>query len=193
MKLYYSPGACSLAAHIMLHETGQSFEHVRVDLKAKKTEGGEDYRAINPKGYVPGLTLDDGALLTENIAVLSFIGDQAGLVPDGPLGRYRLLEMLAFVSTEIHKSFKPLFANGSEDEKARAKEAIAMRLDQIAGMMRGDYLLGDTLMPVDAYLFVMLLWAGKNHIDVPDRLAQFRERMLARDVVRTAMAHEGLN
>src|SRR5437868_6598020 len=108
MKLYLTPGACSLADHIALHEAGLDFDRVKVDLEAKRTEDGRDYSQINPKGYVPALEFDDGEVLTENIAVLSFIADRAPqLTPEVRLGHWRLLEMLAFISTEIHKSFKP--------------------------------------------------------------------------------------
>ncbi len=194
MKLYYSPGACSLADHIALHEAGLKFDHEKVDLKAKTTESGGDFTEINPKGYVPALEVSDGVVLTENIAILSWIADQkASLAPAGDMGRYWLLEMLAFISTEIHKSFKPFFSGAGDDEKAKAKAAIEKRFGQIADMMEGDYLFGDSVSVADAYLFVMLLWAKKNAIDLPADLAAFHERMMARDAVQTAMKHEGLN
>ncbi|HWF00707.1 MAG TPA: glutathione S-transferase N-terminal domain-containing protein, partial [Caulobacteraceae bacterium] len=121
MKLYYSPGACSLADHIALHEAGLAFEHERVDLKSKRTEGGEDYAQINPKGYVPALTLDSGETLSENVAILDWIAHQdTALKPSGPLGHTRLLEALAYISTEIHKGFKPFFSGGSGEEKTKA-------------------------------------------------------------------------
>lgn len=194
MKLYYSPGACSLADHIALHEAGLKFDHEKVDLKAKTTESGGDFTEINPKGYVPALEVADGVVLTENIAILGWIADQkASLAPAGDMGRYWLLEMLAFISTEIHKSFKPFFSGAGDDEKAKAKAAIEKRFGQIADMMEGDYLFGDSVSVADAYLFVMLLWAKKNAIDLPADLAAFHERMMARDAVQTAMKHEGLN
>lgn len=194
MKLYYSPGACSLADHIALHEAGLKFDHEKVDLKAKTTESGGDFTEINPKGYVPALEVADGVVLTENIAILGWIADQkASLAPAGDMGRYWLLEMLAFISTEIHKSFKPFFSGAGDDEKAKATAAIEKRFGQIADMMEGDYLFGDSVSVADAYLFVMLLWAKKNAIDLPADLAAFHERMMARDAVQTAMKHEGLN
>jgi glutathione S-transferase len=194
MKLYYSPGACSLADHIALHEAGLSFDHEKVDLKAKTTESGGDFTEINPKGYVPALEVADGVVLTENIAILDWIADQkASLAPAGDMGRYWLLEMLGFISTEIHKSFKPFFAGGSDDDKAKAKAAIEGRFDLVVDMMEGDYLFGDSVSVADAYLFVMLLWAGKMGVDIPDELAAFRDRMMARDAVKTAMKHEGLS
>lgn len=194
MILYYSPGACSLADHIALHEAGLAFERVKVDLKRHTTEDGRDYTAINPKGYVPALVLDDGELLTENIAILSWIADQAPrLMPAGALGRYRLLETLAFISTEIHKAFKPYFTPDATDaDKKRAGETIARRLALIAGQLEGGYLFGADVSVADAYLFVMLTWAGKNAIEIPPALNAFAERMRARPAVQLALQHEGL-
>jgi glutathione S-transferase len=193
MKLYYSPGACSLADHAALHEAGLDFEHVRVDLKARKTEHGDDYAAINPKGYVPALTLDSGETLSENIAILDWIAHQRpALKPDGALGHTHLLEALAFISTEIHKSFKPFFASGSDEDKAKAKAMILKRMDYLAERFDGDFLFGDEVSVADFYLFVMLLWAGKNDIDPPAPLPAFRDRMMALPSVQKAMQHEGL-
>lgn len=193
MKLYYSPGACSLADHIALHEAGLAFEHDKVDLKTKRTERGEDFTAINPKGYVPALVTDEGETLTENLAILDWIAYQApSLVPPVRLARTRLLEMLAFISTEIHKGFAPFFKGGGDAEKAAAKATLEKRFAWIAGEFAGDYLFGEQVSAADCYLFVMVLWAAKNGVDVPDRLAAFRDRMMAREAVRTALAHEGL-
>jgi len=193
MKLYYSPGACSLADHIALHEAGLSFEHEKVDLKAKRTEGGADYTKINPKGYVPALTLDSGETLTENIAILDWIAHQdSALKPSGTMGHTHLLMALAFISTEIHKSFKPFFSGGSDEEKAKARETIVKRMGYLADTMEGDYLFGDAVSVADCYLFVMLLWAAKNQIDAPAKLVALRERMKALPAVQKAMSHEGL-
>ena len=193
MKLYYAPGACSLADHIALHEAGLDFEHVKVDLRAKTTEHGDDFRGINPKGYVPALQLDSGEVLTENVALLDWIADQSDtLRPDGALGRTRQLELLAFISTEVHKSFKPFFAGASDEDKAKAAGIIGQRFDALAGMMAGGYLQGDKPTAPDFYLFVMLLWAGKHGVDVPPPLAAYRGRMMRLDSVQTAMKHEGL-
>lgn len=193
MKLYYAPGACSLADHIALHEAGLAFEHEKVDLRTKTTASGADFGAINPKGYVPALVLDDGDVLSENIAILDWIAQQAPqLAPAGPMGRTHLLEALAFISTEVHKGFKPYFTPGATDEaKATAGEAIAKRLQYLADTFGGDYLLG-SFGVADCYLFVMLLWAGKNGVTIPDPLPAFRDRMMARPAVVTAMTHEGL-
>lgn len=193
MKLYYSPGACSLADHIALHEAGIDFEHERVDLKSKRTEHGDDYREVNPKGYVPALRLDSGEVLTENVAILDWIADQsATLKPQGPLGRARQLEALSYISGELHKAFGPLFKGGSDEEKGRAKEQVAEKFRFMAGRLGGDYLFGDRPNVADFYLFVTLTWAHKMGIEVPDALATFRDRMAARDTVRQAMEHEGL-
>ena len=193
MKLYYSPGACSLADHIALHEAGLPFEHERVDLKAKRTEGGADYAAINPKGYVPALALDSGELLTENIALLDWIADQsATLKPAGALGRTRQLELLGFISTEVHKAFGPLFRGGSDDQKETAKQTVAAKLSFLADRLDGEYLTGAQVSVPDFYLFVMLLWAGKFGIAIPAPLEALRVRLLARESVQKAMKHEGL-
>ena len=139
MKLYFAPGACSLSDHIALHVAGLSFEHEKVDLKTRKTESGADFTAINPKGYVPALTLDSGETLSENIAILDWIAHQSqALKPTGPLGHTRLIEALAYISTEIHKSFKPFFSGAGDDEKAKAGEAIKKRMGYLADTMKGD-------------------------------------------------------
>jgi glutathione S-transferase len=194
MKLYYAPGACSLADHIALHEAGLSFDHERVDLKAKRTEGGVDFSTINPKGYVPVLTLDSGEMLSENIAILDWIAHQdSKLAPSGPMGHTHLLEALAFISTEIHKSFKPFFAGAGDSDKAKAGEMIGKRMGYLADTMKGDYLFGSTVSVADFYLFVMLLWAKKFGVEPPAPLVAFRERMMTLPSVQKAMKHEGLN
>jgi glutathione S-transferase len=193
MKLYYSPGACSLADHIALHEAGMSFDRVRVDLKTKLTETGQKFDEINPKSYVPSLEMDDGRVLTENVAILSWVAQKKpSLAPSGDSGALRLLEMLAFISTEIHKQFGRVFKPSSDAEAAAAREKIGQRFDLIASMMKGDYLFGSEASVADAYLFTMLLWAGKVGIDVPERLIAFSERMRARPAVKLALQHEGL-
>lgn len=195
MILYYSPGACSLADHIALHEAGLSFERVKVDLKSKRTEDGRDYTAINPKGYVPALQLDDGAILTENIAILSWIADKApDLAPSGGMGRYRLLEAMAYISTEIHKSFKPIFTPGTTDaDKVKAAEQVGKRLEYLAERLDGDYLFGAAMSVADAYLFVMLLWSRKNGVVIPAPLQAYFDRVKARPAVGLSLKHEGLD
>jgi glutathione S-transferase len=194
MILYYAPGACGLADHIALHEADIPFERVKVDLRLHATPDGGDFRNINPKGYVPALALDDGYVLTENVAILSWIADQRPhLGLGGALGPYRLLETLAFISTEIHKSFKPFFAPGSSHaEKEKASDAIGRRLDLVAGQMEGPWLFGPELSVADPYLFVMLMWARNNELAIPEPLDGFYESMKSRPAVELALAHEGL-
>ena len=194
MILYFAPGACSLADHIALHEANLPFDPVKVDLNSHATEDGRDFTKINPKGYVPALVLDGGELLTENVAILSWIADQApGLAPRGELGRYRLLETLAFISTEVHKAFKPFFTpDASDAEKAKAGETITQRLGLLAGRVDGAYLFGPDASVADAYLFVMLTWAKKNGLEIPPPLTAFFDRMNARPAVQLALKHEGL-
>ena len=193
MKLYYAPGACSLADHIALHEAGISFEHEKVDLKAKRTESGVDYTTINPKGYVPALTLDSGETLSENVAILDWIAHQdTALKPSGQMGHTHLLEALAYVSTEIHKGFKPFFSGAGEEEKSKAGETILKRMGYLAETMQGDFLFGPNVSVADCYLFVMLLWAQKNDLQAPAKLTAFRDRMMQRPAVQKAMMHEGL-
>lgn len=193
MKLYFAPGACSLADHIALHQAGLSFQHEKVDLKAKRTESGEDYASINPKGYVPALRLDSGELLTENIAILDWIAHQSAAVAlPGPMGHTHLLEALAFISTELHKSFKPFFAGADDAAKSHAKTLIRKRMDVLADTMKGPYLFGDTMSVADCYLFTMLTWAKKFDLDIPEKFAAFRDMMMEQQSVRTAMEHEGL-
>ncbi len=194
MKLYYAPGACSLADHIALHEAGLSFDHEKVDLKVKRTAAGVDYLTVNPKGYVPALTLDSGETLSENVAVLDWIAHQnSKLAPSGPMGHTHLLEALAFISTEIHKSFKPFFAGGGDSDKAKAGEMIGKRFGYLAETMKGDYLFGSAVTVADCYLFVMLLWAKKFDVEAPATLVAFCERMMKLPSVQKAMKHEGLS
>ncbi|HEV2363735.1 MAG TPA: glutathione transferase GstA [Caulobacteraceae bacterium] len=194
MILYFAPGACSLADHIALIEAGLAFDTVEVDLKTHKTADGEDYFTVNSKGYVPSLRLDDGQLLTENIAILAWIADQApSLAPAGELSRYHLLETLAYISSEIHKSFKPFFKPGASDEdKAEAAAVIEKRLGYFTQRLQAGYLFGKEATVADAYLFVVLTWAQKTHIPLSAPLSAFVERMRGRAAVRAALADEGL-
>ena len=194
MKLYYSPGACSLADHIALQEADIKFDLVKVDLKTHKLEDGRSFKEINPKGYVPALELDDGEVLTENVAILSHIADRyPALAVPGKRGRDRLLEMLAYLATEVHKAFHPLFDPSATDiEKQQAADKAAERLAFVAARMQGPYLFGDSATVADAYLFVMLLWAEKNGIAVPGALEALRDRMRSRPTVHAAMMHERL-
>lgn len=193
MKLYYSPGACSLADHIALHEADVKFDRVRVDLKTKLTESGQKFDEINPKSYVPTLEMDDGQILTENVSILSWVAQRKpSLGVSGELGNFRLIEMLAFISTEIHKQFGRIFKPSCDAEEAAAREKIGKRFELISTMMKGDYLFGSEASVADAYLFTMLLWAGKVGVDVPSRLKEFSERMRSRPAVQLALKHEQL-
>ncbi|MEO7602749.1 MAG: glutathione transferase GstA [Sphingomicrobium sp.] len=199
MKLYYAPGACSQAPHIILHETGMSHTVEKVDLKEKRTESGKDYWTINPKGSVPALELDNGEVLTENAVVLQFIGDRSGLEqvlpPMGDFRRYRVLEWVNYITTELHKSFGPLFnPAASEETKRLFIEQIGKKLDYIEGEL-GDrpFLVGDRMTLPDAYLFVMLSWGEKMiGLDRWPGLRAFREHMLEHNSVRQVLEFEGL-
>lgn len=195
MKLFYSPGACSLASDIVFHEAKIPADFVKVDLKTKKTEKGDDFTKINPKGYVPALQLDDGDVLTENIAVLQYLGSlEPRLLPTSGKAKWHAIESLGFVSTEIHKAFKPLFdPTSSDDAKQKAKEQVAKRLST-AEKMLGDrqFIVGDEFTVVDAYLFVMLMWCEKQGINVPPALKSYAARMQERSSVKEALALEGL-
>lgn len=193
MKLYYCPWACSLAAHIALHEAGVPFDSESVDLKTKMTASGADFNQVTPKGYVPALMLDEGELVTENIAVLDHLAGrypQFGL--EGALGRTRLVEALAYISTEIHKSYKPFWHNGTDSQKAVASAYITARMRYLADRMAGDYLFGDRPSVADFYLFVTTLWAGRFGVEVPPELAALHERLKARPAVRATLDAEGL-
>ena len=201
MKLYYLPGACSLASHIALREAGIAFDLDKIDHASKKTAGGENYLTINPKGYVPALTLDSGEVLTEGAAILQFIADQhpeAGLAPaNGTLARFRLNENLTFVSSELHKSFGPLFNPASSDgEKEAARARIGQKLDQIERQLSDgrSYLQGETFSVADAYLFVVTNWTGMfgMALDAWPKLQAFMARVAARDTVQQALKAEGL-
>lgn len=193
MKLYYTPIACSLADHIALVEAGVAFERERVDLRTKRTASGAQLADIAGKGYVPVLILDGGEVLTENIAVLDWIaGQYPALGVTGPLGRTRLLEALTFISTEIHRAFKPFWHASSDADRARAAKTILDDMRYFAARLQGDYLFGSTPSVADFYLFVMLLWAGRFDLEVPAELEALRDRIAARPAARTAMAHEGL-
>lgn len=194
MKLFYCPFACSLADHIALEEAGIDFEREPVDLKTKITATGRNYNELTSKGYVPALQLDDGEILTENVAILDWIASRyPKLGVRGELGRTRLLEALAYISTELHRSLRPLWHSGTDQEMADARVSIEARLEFLSKSFLGDYLFGETLSVADCYLFVMLLWAERFDLDVPEPLVAFRERMRARPAVRVALAVEGLN
>lgn len=197
MKLYYSPGACSLSPHIVAQEAGIPIELEKVDLKSHKTETGEDFYAINPKGYVPALKLDDGTILTEGPAIVSYLADQkpqSGLMPTG-VDRYKTLSWLAFINSELHKTFGPLFGEISDDAKKETIEKLKKRFVHAENQLDGrDYLMGKTFSVADAYLFVMLTWARHMKIDLSSfpNLTAFFQRVAHRPSVHAAMKAEGL-
>lgn len=193
MKLYLAPGACSLADHIALTEAGIRVDAVKVDLATRLTEHGDDFAAINPKGYVPALVLDDGEVLTENVAIMAWVADRAAqLVPPGPLGRYRNIEMLAFLASEVHRPFMRSMFSPAEAEKQAAREAISLRLGMLAERIEGDYLFGDGFSAADALLYVMVRWARDSDFDLPESLLAYARRVEARAAVRVALEAEGL-
>ena len=198
MKLYYSPGACSQAAHILLHETGLPHDSEAVDISAKKTASGGDYLAINPKGAVPALGIGD-EVLTENGAILQYIGDKAGinaLLPGEGMERYRVIEWLAYLGSDVHKSFGPLFNPAISDENRQAaKDMVGKKLDFLETSLDGkDYLTGPSMTVADPYLFAMLGWPGHLGIDLSKwpRLVAYRKRLEERPSVQAVMKAEGL-
>lgn len=200
MKLYFSPGACSLSPHIALREAGLDFVTERVDIGKKLTEGGVDFRTVNPKGYVPALQLKDGTVLTEGPAIVQYVADLAPasqLAPSaGTIERYKLIEWLNFISTELHKSFTPLFnPAATEDMKQAARINIANRLNYVAQALEGrDYLMGSTFTVADGYLFTVLGWTGYVKFSLADWpvLQAYSARIGARPAVQQAMRDEGL-
>lgn len=194
MKLYYAPGACSLASRISLHEAGFESEFEKVDLKTKTTERGQDYNAINPKGYVPALVLDDGTPVTENVAILDLIASrEPELGPKGSPGRTGLIELLSYLSSEVHVAFKPFWHTEDPAERASAGEAVAKRLGFLESRMVGPYLLGQNFTVADAYLFVMLRWAKGFGLPLSPRLEAYFGDIGERAPVRQALAEEGLS
>lgn len=196
MKLYYAPGACSLADHIAMAEAGLPFTLEKVDLEEKRTETGSDYTTINPKGYVPALALGDGTILTENIAILSYLADQSEKIAASPDNRWKLLETIAFISTEVHKGFKPFFMPDSTDEaKKAAGDNLARRFAYLETQLaERDYIVSDSFTSADCYLFVMLMWAQKKaRLPLPDALTRYFDRLTQRPSIRQALSEEGLD
>ena len=199
MILYYSPGACSQAPHILLHEIGLEHEAKRVDLRAKTLEDGSDYLEVNPKGAVPALQLESGEVLTENAVILQFLGDRASwpevLPPLGDFRRYRVLELVNFITTELHKRFSFLFNRDASDEvKQFVTRDLSKKLDWIdVRLGAGPFLMGEELTLPDPYLFVISGWTEKLiGLDDWPNLRAFRERMLQRPSVRHVLRFEGL-
>ena len=199
MKLYFSPGACSLAPRIALIASGLPFDSERVNLRTKLTEAGEDFRAINPKGYVPALALEDGHLLTESQVILQYVADQAPagvLAPAlGTFERYESMEWLAWTSTELHKRFSPIFAPGASSEaKESAWAALAAPLTYVAGQIGDDgYLIGNSFTVADAYLFTVLNWVGFTSFSLDNwpALQAYHARIKTLPAVQEALRQEG--
>lgn len=200
MKLYYYPGACSLAPHIVAREAGIALTLEKVDLANRTTETGANYLAVNPMGYVPALGLQDNSVLTEASAIIQYLADsqsKADLAPaHGSMERYRLIEWLGFISTEIHKGFGPLWNPATPDAvKAATKERLASRfayLDEKLGSQ--PFLMGDTFTIADAYLFTVVNWTNFHAIDISSfpNLQAFQARIAARPAVQQALEAEGL-
>jgi glutathione S-transferase len=200
MKLYYAPGACSLSPHIVAHEAGIDLELVRVDTKTKTVEQEGDFWAINPKGYVPALALDSGEILTEGPAIVQYLADrkpESGLAPaNGTPLRYRLQEMLSYITSEIHKTYSPLFnPQVSAEVRAERTEYLKKRyafLDRHLG--KHDYLVGDRFSAADAYLFVVTNWSKSAKVNLSEfaNVLAFQKRIASRPAVQAAMRIEGL-
>ncbi|HEX7841984.1 MAG TPA: glutathione transferase GstA [Kofleriaceae bacterium] len=200
MKLYFAPGACSLSPHIVAHEAGIPVTLVKVDLAAKKTADGGDFLAINPKGYVPALQLDNGEVLSEGPAIVQYLADSkpdAKLVPaSGSFERYRLQEMLGYINSEIHKSYSPLFRPNTPPETRKDREEYLQKRYALIEqrLAKGPYLFGEQFTVADAYLFTVTNWANFVKLDLsafPNLLA-FQARVAARPAVQAAMVAEGL-
>jgi glutathione S-transferase len=198
MKLYFSPGACSLASHIIVRELSLPVSLMKVDLSTKKFGNDEDYLVINKKGYVPALEFDDGTLLTEGVAILQFLVDQkpeANLAPvNGTRDRYKLQEWLTFTASEIHKSYSPLFDDSTPEQTKKASlEKLDKRYAYVAEQLaQRDFLLGDQFTVADAYLFITMLWAEKFNVDISKwpTLKEYKDRIAARTSVQEALAAE---
>ncbi len=199
MKLYYSPGACSLAPHIALNEAGLHYDAVKVDLRKHVLADGTDYTTINPKGYVPLLELDDGQHLSEAAVILQYIADRkpGSLAPaHGTMERYRVMEWLNFIATELHKQFGPLwYPDTPEATRDKQRATLAKRFDHVSKTLSAQpYLTGETFGIADAYLFTILNWAGMLKVDLSPwpALQNFLARVAARPHVHAALVAEGL-
>ncbi|HJT14105.1 MAG TPA: glutathione binding-like protein [Dongiaceae bacterium] len=192
MKLYSAPGFTSLADHIAMMEAGIEFELIKVDIETKQIEGGGCYTDINPKGYVPALMFDDGEVLTENVAILAWVADRAPqLAPQGHLARYRLLEMLSFIASEIHKRF-PTYLTLPEDVREPIAQEILRWFRFVADRLERDYLFGDTFTVADPYLFQLAWGAAQLGFALPEPLPAYVARIETRPAVQATLRREGL-
>lgn len=197
MKLYYYPGACSLSPHIVMRELGLDVTLDKVDFDTGKAESGADFNALNAKGYVPALELEDGSLLTEGAVIVQYLADKVpekGLLPrPGTIERYRAQEWLNYVSTEVHKGFSPLWGDASEEQKQATREALAPKFALVEQALAGKtYLFGDTFSVVDAYLFTVLSWAKYTKTTLPAGLNDYLARVAERPAVQAALKAEKL-
>jgi len=200
MKLYYFPGACSLSPHIVAKEAGIELELEKVNLGTKKTEHGHDFIAINPKGYVPALQLDDGSVLTEGPAIVQYLADrkpEKNLIPaNGSIERYRVLSWLAYINSELHKSFSPLFNPATSPEvRAERAEYLKRRFTYVDQELSGkSFLTGEQFTVADAYLFTVTNWASHAKLDLSAfaNLGAFMQRVAARPAVKATLTAEGL-
>lgn len=194
MKLYYAPGACSLAAHIALAESGADYETVKVDIRKKLLPDGSDFRGVTPKAYVPVLETDDAGIITEAPAVLAYLADKFDVGP-GAAGadKYAMIGWLGFVGTEVHKQFVPLFWNGTDEAKQAAREKLAERFALTVELMDGaNWLVGGNPSVADNYLYTVLRWAQALQLELPAELEAYQARNLERASVQQALADEGL-
>ena len=200
MKLYYSPGACSLSPHIALLEAGLPYDLVKVDLKAKKLENGDDFLKVNPKGQVPVLALDSGEIVTEGPVIVQMIADKASAKNLAPARdsaeRYKLQEWLTYINSEVHKSFGPMFSPAlADDAKAFFKDRVMGKFKYVDGELAGkDYLMGKQFSVADGYMFTMLSWAERMKWDLAglSNLMAYKARVGARPKVQEALTREGL-
>ncbi|CAM3625556.1 glutathione transferase GstA [Rahnella victoriana] len=200
MKLYYKSGACSLSPHIVLREAGLDFSIEKVDLATKKTETGDDFLAVNPKGQIPTLLLNDGSILTEGVAIVQYLADQKPdrqLMPEqGTPARYHALEWLNYIATELHKGFSPLFnPKAPEEFKTLTREALSKKFAYVNESLKGNhFLLGARFSVADAYLFTVMGWAKALKFDLTalTELNAYLERVAARPAVDAALTAEGL-
>ena len=192
MKLYYAPGFTSLADHIAMLEAGLQFDLVKVDIWTKQIEDGGNYVDVNPTGYVPALVFDDGEMLTENVAILAWVADRApALAPQGPLGRYRLIEMLSFIASEIHKRF-PTYLSVPEEAREPIAQEILRWFRHLAGRLDRGYLFGDRFTVADTYLFQLARGAAELGFPLPEPLPDYVARIERRPAVQAALHREGI-